>query len=58
MISNKIEVKITKFLKISPPNNSETVTNREENIGLDREVPRERYISKKRQKSIDDPILI
>ena len=52
MISNKIEVKITKFLKISPPNNSETVTNREENTGLDREVPRERYISPKKDRKV------
>ena len=47
---NKIADKITKISKTLPHNNSEIVTN----IGLDREIPRERYISpEKRQKIID-----
>ena len=51
LIGNKIAVaksydgKITKVSKTSPQINSETVANEEENIGLDREIPRERYIS-------------
>ena len=31
--------------KRSPQNSPETVTNEEENIGIDRDIPRERYIS-------------
>ena len=44
--------KITKFLENLPRNNSETVTNEGENIGLDREIPRERYISPERRQKL------
>ena len=45
---------MTKVLKTSPQNSSET-----KNIGLDREIPKERYISpEKRQQIIDDLRLI
>ena len=51
---NKIADKITKISKISPHNNSETVTNEH-----DKEIHKERYISpKERQKIIDDLRLI
>ena len=52
MIGNKNANKITKVPKTSPLRNSETVTNEEENIGLDREIHKERCISsEKRQKN-------
>ena len=44
MIVNLIATEITKVSRTSPQNNSETVTNEEENIGRDREISRERYI--------------
>ena len=44
MIVNLIVTEITKVSRTSPQNNSETVTNEEENIGRDREISRERYI--------------
>ena len=57
MIGNKIADRITKVSKTSPHNNS--VTNEEENVELDREIHRERYISlEQRQKIIDDLRLI
>ena len=46
-IGNKSGVKITKVSKSLLYSNPETVTKEEENIGLDREIPRERYISPK-----------
>ena len=63
MIDNKIANKITKdFFRIfqnSPQNNSETVTNEDENTELDRKIPRKRYISpEKRQQIINEPRLI
>ena len=45
LIGNKIPDKITKVWRTSPQNNSDTVTNEEENIGFDREKPKQRYIS-------------
>ena len=52
LISNKIPDKMTAVSKISPQNNSETITNEEE-------IPRERSISpKKRQQIIDGIKLI
>ena len=45
LIGNKIADKITKVSTTSPQNNSETATNEEENIELDGEIPRERYVS-------------
>ena len=44
LIGNKILDKIAS-LQILPQNNSTAVTNEEENIELDIEIPRERYIS-------------
>ena len=44
MIVNLIATETTKVARTSPQNNSETVTNEEENIGRDREISRERYI--------------
>ena len=59
LIGNKIADKVTKVTKPLPQNNLEIVTNEEENAGLDREIPRARYISpEKRQKIIDDLRLI
>ena len=50
MIGNKIPSRITKVLKNSQQNNSETVTNQN-----DKEIPKERYTSRgKRQEIIDD----
>ena len=45
LIDNKIPDKVTKVLTTSPRGNSETDTNEEGNIRLDRDIPRERYIS-------------
>ena len=54
MISNTIANRITKVSKISPQNNSETITNEH-----DKEIPKKRYISsEERQKIIDDLTLI
>ena len=54
LIRNKI---VDKSSKNSPQNNS--VTNEEENIGLDGEIQKEKYISpEQRQKIIDDLRLI
>ena len=59
LISNKTANRITKASRTSPQNNSETVTNEAENIELDKEIPKERYISpEQRQKIIDDLRLI
>ena len=44
MIGNKIANKITKASKISPEHSSGTVLNEIENIELDREIPKERYL--------------
>ena len=57
LIGNEIAERVTKASKASPQDNS--VTNKEENIGFDREIYRERYISpEQRQKIIDDLKLI
>ena len=59
LISNKTANRITKASRTSPQNNSETFTNEAENIELDKEIPKERYISpEQRQKIIDDLRLI
>ena len=44
MIANKSADKTTKVWRTLPHNNSEKVTNEAEKIGLDREIPKERYI--------------
>ena len=57
LIGNKIADGITKTSKTLPQNSS--VINKQENIGLDREIHRERYISpEQRQKIIDNLRLI
>ena len=59
MIGNKIADKITKVLRTSPQNNSDTVTDEEENIRFERKISKERNIfPEKRQKIIDDLRLI
>ena len=59
MIDNETADNITKVSRNSLHNNSKTVTNEEENIGIIREIPRERYVSpEKRQKIINDIRLI
>ena len=59
LIGNKVADKITKVSRISPQNKLETVTNAEENVGLDREIPRARFMSpENRQNFIDDLRLI
>ena len=51
---NKIADKVSKVSRTSPQNNSEVVTNE-----LDKEIPKERYISpEERLKIIDDLRLI
>ena len=55
LIDNKIAGKVIKVSKTLPHNNSERVTNEEENIGIDREILKKRYISpEKKQKIIVD----
>ena len=57
LIINKIADRIRTVSKTSPQSNS--VTNEEKSIELDREIYRERYISpEQRQKTIDDLKLI
>ena len=57
LIGNKTANRITKASKTSSQNNS--VTNKEENIKLDREIHVERYISlEQRPKIINDVRLI
>ena len=59
LIGNEIADEVKKVSKTSPHNNTETVTNEEKYIGLDREIARERYISpEKKQKAIEDLKLI
>ena len=48
MTDKKIANKITKVSKNSQQNNSEAVTN-----DYDKEIPKERYLQKKRQEIID-----
>ena len=49
LIGNRSARKITKVSKASSQNNSKTVTTKQGNIGLDREIPRERYISSEKK---------
>ena len=59
MIGNKIVDKITNVSINLPHNSLETFTNKTENIGINREITNERYISpEKRQKIIGDLRLI
>ena len=52
LIVNKIADKITKVFKTSSQNNSEIVTNEEENVGLDRKIASEIYISPEKRHKI------
>ena len=54
LIGNKIANKITKASRTLPQNNSETVTNEDENTGLHRKIPKERYISPEKNQKIND----
>ena len=55
----KLLIKLLKSQKNSPKNSSETVANETEHIAVDREIPKERYISpEKRQEIINDLKLI
>ena len=57
MIDNKIADRIKKVSRTSPQNNS--VANEEENIGIDREIYRERHMSPEQShKIVDDLRLI
>ena len=59
LVGNKIADKTVKFWRTSPQNDSESLTNKEESIGLDREMARERCkSSENKQKIIDDLRLI
>ena len=44
MIGNEIANKATEISRTSPQNTSGTVESETENIGFDREIPKERYI--------------
>ena len=55
LIDNKIADKITKVSRTSPQNSSKSLKNETENIGIDREIPKEKHVSPYiRQKFIDD----
>ena len=59
MIGNKVADEIKKVSRTSPRNSFETLESEAENIGFDRKIPKERYISlEKRQQIIDDLKLI
>ena len=45
LTDNKIVDKITKVLKSSAPNSLEAVESKIGNVGFDREIPKERFIS-------------
>ena len=54
-IGNKICNKMIKVPRDSPENNSETVISEIDNTGIDREIPKGRYIfPEKQQKNIND----
>ena len=52
LIRNKTANKITKVLRASPHNSSETVTNKTENIEHDKEIPEERNISPEKDRKL------
>ena len=52
LTGNKTGDKITKVSRTSLENNSEIVANKEEDIGFDREIPKERYISPDKKRSL------
>ena len=51
-IGNKTPDKITKVWKTSPQKNCITVTNEEENIGVEREINKEKYISSEKKRNL------
>ena len=52
LIANKIADRITKVSRTSPQNSSETVESEAENIGFDRVIPKERYISPEKDRKL------
>ena len=59
LIGNNIADKFTKVSRTLPQNSSDKVKSEAENIRLDTEIPKERYIfPERRQKIIDDLRLI
>ena len=50
MVAKLYDGKTTKVWRTSPQKSSEIVTYEEENIGLDRNMPRETYISSEKRK--------
>ena len=54
----KIVDKIRKILSISPQNSSEAVTNDAENIGLGKEILKERYVAPDKRLNTIDKIRI
>ena len=50
LISNKIADNVTKTLRTSPKNISETVKNEAKDKGFDKEISKERYISRTKTK--------
>ena len=52
LIDNKITNNVTKVSRTSRWNNSKVVTNKAENIGLDREIPKESYIYPEKDKKL------
>ena len=59
LMGKNITDKIKRASRILPKNSSETVTSEAKNTGINREIPKEKYISpEKRKKNIDDLRLI
>ena len=54
LIGNKIADKVTKVSRNSSQNGSGRVANETENIGLDKEIPKERCISPEKRQKIDN----
>ena len=52
LIGSNFADKTEKVSRTSPQNNSETVTNEEENIGLDIKMYRERYLSPEKDRKL------
>ena len=58
MIGKKIANEITKDLRISPQNSSETVTNEAEINEHAKEIPKERYTSPEKKDKIVDEVVM
>ena len=52
LTGNNNSDKITKVSRTSPQNSLVTVTNETENIGLEREIPKERYTSPEKRQQV------